>query len=195
MFRRILKKVRFYGSVSALYALALFFAFQAFDVSLFQQASPPVNAKAAAPVAASPEIKIISAKPARIVISSVKINLPVSDGTYDPAKKSWTLSDNHAHYAVPSVMLNDYQGNTLIYGHKYDWVFGNLKALKPGAAMQIVGDNGKVFTYVYESTQPLKPDDNSVFRLDGKPTVSVQTCSGRWNEIRQMYNFRLDKVT
>ncbi|MGI9027596.1 MAG: class F sortase [Candidatus Saccharimonadales bacterium] len=197
MSRRIISKIRFYCSVSALYALTLLFVVQAFGVQLFQniEPSPTLQALAPAPEPPEPEIKIISAKPTRIVIPRLAIDLPISDGTYDPQKKTWTLSDNHAHYALPSMVPNDFEGNTLIYGHKYDWVFGGLPDLQPGDTMQLFGDSGHVFTYVYQSTEKLTPEDNSVFRYDGAPTVSVQTCSGRWNEVRQMFNFKLDKVT
>lgn len=188
-------KIRFYFSVSALYALTLFFGVRAFDIQLFNTAPPAALAQAPAPRPPKPEIKVIAGKPNRILIPRLGTDLPVTDGNYDPQKKTWTLSDNHAHYAVPSMLPNDREGNTLIYGHKYDWVFGGLKNLQPGDTMQLFGDNGHVFTYVYQSTVALKPDDNTVFRYDGKPSVSVQTCSGRWNENRQMFNFTLKQVT
>ena len=196
MFKPIISKIRFFISVSALYALALFFAVQAFDISLFQgSVSPSVQAHSRVPVSTEPKIKVVTAKPTRVVVARIGIDLPIIDGNYDPKKKTWTLSDNRPHFAIPSTVLNDLEGNTLIYGHNYDWIFGDLKKLAPGDVMQLYGDNGKVFTYVYESTQKLKPEDSTVFRFDGKPSATLQTCSGRWNEQRQMFNFTFQKVT
>lgn len=196
MSRRVIKKIRFYFSVSALYALTLFFAVQGLGISFFPNAAntPVAQAQSSMPAPALPQIKIISDRPNRIVIPRLGVDLAVSDGDYDPVKKAWTLSDNHAHYAVPSTMPNDFTGNSLIYGHNYGWVFGGLDELKPGDAMQLFGAKGRVFTYIYENTQKLSPTDNTVFRFDGKPSVTLQTCSGRWNESRQMYNFRLEKA-
>jgi LPXTG-site transpeptidase (sortase) family protein len=156
---------------------------------------PTVRAQPRVPVASRPEIKVTAAKPNRIVIPRLEIDLPISDGEYNPSKKTWTLSDNHAHFALPSTMPNDYEGNTLIYGHNYGWVFGDLKSLRTGDTMQLFTDSNYVFTYVYQDTQKLKPDDNSVFRYEGYPSVSVQTCSGRFNENRQMFNFSLEEVS
>lgn len=197
MIRQIIVRLRFYSSVSALYALALLFVFQAFGSQLLSQTSnqPVVHTKPRIPIASKPEIKIIAAKPNRIVIPRLEIDLAVTDGDYIPSKKTWTLSDNHAQFALPSTLPNDYEGNSLIYGHNYGWVFGDLKSLRAGDTMQLYAENGTIFTYIYQSTRKLKPDDASVFRYDGYPSVSVQTCSGRFNENRQMYDFTLEEVT
>jgi LPXTG-site transpeptidase (sortase) family protein len=192
--KRSISKIRFYFSVSALYALTLLFVATGLGVRIFPSA-PPKIVQAQAPAPIPPKtFKVTASKPNRILIPSLKIDLAVTDGAYDAKKKTWTLSDNHAHFALPSAEPNNFAGNTLIYGHKYDWIFGGLKDLKPGDKMQLFGENGHVFTYIYENTQKLKPDDATAFRYDGKPTVSVQTCSGRWNENRQMFNFRLEKA-
>lgn len=192
----LIRKVKFYGSVGALYALTLLFALQAFNIQIFKPA--PVNSAmvfAETPPPPPPERVVIAAKPVRIVSERIGLDLPVSDGVYDPVKQTWTLSDNHAHFATLSAVPNDFQGNTLIYGHNYDWVFGILEYLRPGDTLQLYGEDGRVFQYVYQDTQKLTPEDNSVFRYDGVPSVTVQTCSGRFNESRQMYNFILEKVT
>lgn len=189
-------KVRYYFSVSALYALTLFFAFSAFGLPNTWKGEKQQTIVHAEPRVPKPKKKIIvtSGKPVRILIPRIGIDLPVSDGAFNPADNSWTLSDNQAHFALPSVVPNDYSGNSLIYGHNYGWVFGKLQSLSAGDTMQLFADNGHIFTYVYEGSTALSPDDTSVFTSKGYPTVTVQTCTGRWNEIRQMHRFILEEV-
>lgn len=137
---------------------------------------------------------VISGKPTRIFIQRLNIELPIVDGIYNEADDSWTLSDNMAHYATPTPVLNDQQGNTLIYGHNYDWIFGKLNKLSPGDTVVLHSDSGRIFTYAYERTEYLQPDDMTVFNPVQKPMLTLQTCSGNWNELRQMSYFRFVSV-
>jgi sortase (surface protein transpeptidase) len=128
------------------------------------------------------------------VVPRLGVDLPVDPGNYDIANQTWTLSGYRAQFALPSVVANDYQGSTLIYGHNNMKVFGKLRDLQPGDTMQLITDNNLTFNYIYESYHDVQPNDLSVFKYNGPPTATVQTCTGSWNEIRRMYDFKFDKV-
>jgi sortase (surface protein transpeptidase) len=131
----------------------------------------------------------------RVVVPRLGVDLPVDEGNYDEANQTWTLSGYHAQFAVASMVANDYQGNTFIYGHNNPSVFGKLKQLVPGDSMQLYTDNGLVFNYVYDTYADLQPNDGSVFKYDGPPRATIQTCAGSWNELRRMYHFDFKEVS
>jgi LPXTG-site transpeptidase (sortase) family protein len=130
----------------------------------------------------------------QIVIDDVNIDLPVDDGRYNPEDNTWTLSGYHAHFAVLSSLANDNNGNTFIYGHNNKYVFGPLKHISPGAVAKIYTDSNKIFYYKFENTYAVTPDTTSVLDYLGPSVLTVQTCSGAWNEQRQMYVFKFDSV-
>jgi LPXTG-site transpeptidase (sortase) family protein len=100
----------------------------------------------------------------------------------------------HAQYAMMTPLANDNQGNTFIYGHNNKYVFGPLKKINQGSIAKVYTDSGKVFYYWYQSTYAVTPDNTSVLDYQGPSILTIQTCSGSWNEQRQMYVFTFDKV-
>lgn len=187
------KKARFYISVGATYALTLIFGISALGLFDAAQPTPVANATPIGPAVAK-TVPVKQGKPVKIHFPRLDLERPVDDGVYDPATGQWTLSGNHPHFALTSIMPNDYSGTTFIYGHNYSWVFGRLKELTPGDEVKVHTDNGNVFTYIYESSSDHPAKEVSYFKYDGPPRLTLQTCDGNWNEIRRMYQFRLEKV-
>jgi len=188
------RKARFYGSVMLLYSMTLLFA--AFPLNpaatsrkTFAATNLPIEL-----TKQNAEKPIIAGKPIRIVISDIGIDLTIDEGRYNDLDGSWTLSGYHAHFAVLSPLANDDSGNTFIYGHNNKYVFGPLKKINPGAVAQVFTDNKHIFYYTFGSTYAVTPDDTSVLDYEGSSILTIQTCSGAWNEKRQMYTFNFDKV-
>jgi len=139
-------------------------------------------------------IPAITGTPVRIVIPSLAIDLPVGIGSYDSSSASWNVDDTKAYYADVSMPLNNSNGNTLIYGHAQTPVFARLRDIQPNSTVAVYADNGYVFHYTYQSVTNVLPTDMSVFRADGPPTLTLQTCTGDWDAYRAMYSFKLDGV-
>lgn len=129
--------------------------------------------------------------PTRIVVPSIGVDLNVGVGSYNPTDGTWTLDDERAFYANASVPANDNNGVTLIYGHARSSVFGRLNEVTDGGDATVYTDSGYVFHYVYESKQNVSPTDTSIMRIDGAPTLVLQTCSGPWDAYRTLVSFRL----
>jgi LPXTG-site transpeptidase (sortase) family protein len=140
----------------------------------------------------SPEV--ITGKPVSISISSLDLSLNVVDGIYNPKNGQWTLSNDNVHYALRTVQPNNSQGNTLIYGHYRKGVFSTLKSITPGSEVIIRTENGLTFTYKYVSNQVVDPADSSVFEYQGKPRLTLQTCTGAFMQNRQLFYFDLVNV-
>jgi sortase (surface protein transpeptidase) len=186
----------YYGAVIIIYALTVLLGIYAFKPALFKQnaVAAPLKNQPAMPKATAPAVHITSGVPVRIVVASLNVDLPVDRGVYNPADNSWSLSDVNAQFAMPSYIANDYTGNTLIYGHDTPAVFGIMSYIQPGAQALVYTDNGHVFSYIFQSSKNITPDDVSIFKYSGPPQLTVQTCSGDISQWRQMFNFKFDKV-
>jgi hypothetical protein len=101
------------------------------------------------------EVQIISGKPAKISIPSLGIQKDVIDGFYNSSTKSWNVYKYGVHYALPTYLANNKEGNTLLYGHNNEYVFGSLKDITPGSKVEITTQNNHVFTYVFSAKQAL----------------------------------------
>lgn len=141
-----------------------------------------------------PTVSAISGRPVRLVIPALSIDLPTDPGTYDPSSDSWTLSGYHAQYAISSAPANNVGGETFIYGHNNPYVFWNMKYIHPGYQAMIYTDNGHEFLYTYRATNALGPNATGILDYLGPPVLTVQTCSGSFNQYRQMYYFNFTKV-
>jgi LPXTG-site transpeptidase (sortase) family protein len=139
-----------------------------------------------------PSVDLITGTPTHLTIPSLNIDLVVEPGEYNTQTKQWTLSLDKAHFATPSVAPNNLAGNTLIYGHYRPEVFAYLHNITPGSTATVTTDNGYEFSYTFERTEALDPADTSIFMYQGKPRLTIQTCSGAFMQNRQMYYFHYD---
>lgn len=133
----------------------------------------------------------ISGIPVHINIPSLDLELPVDKGYYNNQTQTWTLSGTHAHYAIASSISNIKGGNTFIYGHNNKFVFAKLNQIKTDAIVQITSDNGHRFYYMFRGAVDVNPADTSLFAYQGKPILTVQTCSGSWYQNRRLFMFDL----
>jgi LPXTG-site transpeptidase (sortase) family protein len=147
-------------------------------------------------VAPQPAAKptLITGKPTHIVIPSLRIDVAVADGIYNPKNGSWTLSHDKAHYALPTMQPNNETGNTLIYGHYRPEVFAALHKITAGANVAIDTDSGYRFTYTFQKSETVNPADTSVFTYQGDPRLTLQTCTGAFMQNRQLYYFSFVSV-
>jgi LPXTG-site transpeptidase (sortase) family protein len=190
------KKVRFFGTSGILYVLSI--------VCVWYAARPlqPVAAQVVSfkgtpsAVQSASGADLVVGRPNRIVIPSEDVDLPVDQGFYDSADASWTLNGYRAQFDMASSPANNYGGETFIYGHNNDYVFGALRhhAPAPGALALLYTVNGHVFAYRFTRSWSLTPDDVSVLNYQGSPVLLIQTCTGSLNEWRTMYLFTFDKV-
>ncbi len=146
------------------------------------------------PPAVEQKKSTIYGKPSRLVIKSVSIDIAVTDGIYNEQDRTWSLSNDKAHYALISPLANDAKGNTFIYGHNRREVFSRLEDVVANDTLKLITDNGYEFTYSFVDSVTTDPYDDSLFRYSGSPIVTLQTCSGLWFQNRSLFTFKLDSV-
>jgi len=198
----LLRKVRFCVNTGVIYLLTVAFAWYAahplpssgsisyVSFNTVQQPRPPASG-----------IKEVSGIPVRLVIpdssyAGTVVDLPVDKGYYDQATDSWTLSGYHAQFMIISSPANNISGETYIYGHNNDYVFGALRHVTPavGAKALIYTDNGHIFSYAFQGVINLAPGDTSVLDYSGPPIMVIQTCTGSLNEWRTDYKFTFSGI-
>ncbi len=193
-----IQRVRFYAKAAVLYVLTITCLWYVIHPA------PPfaVRASALAKTAQTPyqptrpRVIVISGRPVRIVIPASAVDLTIDPGYYNSADGSWTLSGYHAQFAMVSTLANNVGGDTFIYGHNNNYVFGPLRHVTPavGAQALVYTDNGHVFSYNFQDAASLVPDDVSVLDYQGPPMLTVQTCTGSIDEWRTLFRFKFDKV-
>jgi len=189
--------VRFYLTSALLYFVSVAGVGFALYTPYVAAKAPVMPAPAKTTVrVAKPSIPLIAGTPVRIVIPSRYVDLPVIPGTYDKATDSWTLSGYDAQFATASEPANNLGGETFIYGHNNDYVFGALRHAAPtaGAEALIYTSNGHEFAYTFEKTWSVGPYDVATLDYQGPPVLLIQTCTGSFNELRTMYLFTFEKV-
>ena len=128
--------------------------------------------------------------PERIDVPSVGISLPVIDGTYDASTKTWQVSNEEALFDASSTLPNSHSGNTFMYGHATNHVFGPLLKIQPDALAIVTTDTGFVFTYKLTSHEVVDPTNTAVLNYSGPSRLMLQTCTGpTLSEYRQLFYF------
>jgi hypothetical protein len=199
----MLQKIRFFGSIGALYLLTIgtiggiLYSSHLFGTPAWATSQPTVVIPKAQPTPLPP--KVISGKPVQITLPTAAIDLKIDDGLYNDVDGSWALSDTNAQFATMSAPSNDHAGTTFIYGHGTDAVFGKIGSNHPpaGSLAQIQTDNGHMFTYELQEVRNFEPSDTSIFSdmTSGSPRLIVQTCTGVFSEWRTMFIFTLKEVS
>jgi LPXTG-site transpeptidase (sortase) family protein len=193
------QKLRFCSTTTVLYALTLLFAVAVLHPrGLLANARPVayIKPQPAVHTAPAPAVVAISGIPDRIVIPSENVDLTVVVGYYVSSVAAWTLSGYDAEYANTSSPANNIGGNTFIYGHNNDYVFGALRHVTPtvGATALLYTTNGHIFAYNFVSVTSVAPDDVTALDYAGPPIMTIQTCTGSLNEWRTLYRFDFSKV-
>ncbi len=147
------------------------------------------------------KINVLSGLPIRIVIPNSSYNgkvvdLPIDKGYYNSETGDWTLSGYRAQFAVDTTPANNLSGETYIYGHNNDFVFGALRHNTPeiGSDALIYTANGHIFSYSFVKATDIAPDFTSVLEYSGPSILVIQTCTGSFNQVRTLYYYNFLKV-
>lgn len=128
--------------------------------------------------------------PKEIIMPSINTALQINAGNYTPEKDSWNISDHAAFFAQESAPLMSEKGNTIIYAHNKDILFGNINKLGPGDVITIKDDNNISHNFEYLSKIEVSPRDPSVFYELEDYKLVLLTCSGLLDQNRLLVFFK-----
>ncbi|MBX4197159.1 sortase [Candidatus Saccharibacteria bacterium] len=143
----------------------------------------------------SSKVAPLQGSPSRILIPSLSIDLPVISQSYSTTTKTWPVESGVANYATETALINNYHGQSLIYGHSTRAVFGKLLDIKPGAEVFVYTSNGRLFEYAYSGSQDVTPRQTEIVADMTKAPAGLKmmTCDGPYFEYRRLMSFKLIK--
>lgn len=155
-------------------------------------ATPTQIAKATPAAPTAPQT--ISGHPVEIVAPTVNVDMPIVDGFYDPTTGGWTLNADKAQFAAITTQPNDQSGQTFIYGHATQRVFGKLLNMHIGDQVSVLTSNGYRFTYTLKQTEVVTPSNTGILSYTGSPRLLLQTCVGAFSQDRKFFILDFTKV-
>lgn len=112
--------------------------------------------------------------PIKIVIPNISLDLPVT-----PSKiKSgfWEVSETTASYGLGSAIPGQ-QGNTVIFAHARQGLFGNLNKVKISDVIYVLTKD-QWFLYTVKEIKEVTPNQVEVIRPTEDEVLTLYTCSG-----------------
>lgn len=113
--------------------------------------------------------------PIFINISSVGVHLPISFS--EIKKNQWEVTDNGVSYLKSSVIPGEV-GNSIMYGHNWTNLLGNLIKVKTGEKIEIIFKDGSKKEFIITLIQEIKSDDVSILNNTTDKRITIYTCSG-----------------
>ena len=144
-------------------------------ISIFQRYSPTRLSFAFDPDSQNISSINSSQTPQRIQIENLNINLPIEPSSIKNSKLE--ISSRGVSY-LTSTPLPGQTGNSILYGHNYTNILGNLTKIKPGEIVRIYYTDGSFKDFEVSYTLEVSPKDSKVLENSTDTRITLYTCSG-----------------
>lgn len=114
-------------------------------------------------------------RPSLIKIDSVNISLPIIPAEIKNNK--WEATTQGVSYLKTSAVPGE-TGNSILYGHNWASLLGNLKKVKPGEKIVVIYSDGTVKEFLVEYSLEVKPDNEDILQNSSDSRITLYTCSG-----------------
>lgn len=119
--------------------------------------------------------------PTEIIIPSINIDLPVDPGQIKDGV--WQISDSKATFLNTSAAPGS-GGNSVIYGHNKEVIFGNLPYLSIGQKISLKTRSGKIYNYIADQKYFVGPDRVDLVSPTNQEELTIYTCWGLFDQER-----------
>lgn len=113
--------------------------------------------------------------PLHLLIPSVNIKLSILPGKLD--QNRWTTTDQGVSYLITSPTPGE-NGNSILYGHNWPNLLGNLKRVAEGDSITIEMSDGTTKEFVVASLATVLPTQTHVLDQTTDSRLTVYTCAG-----------------
>lgn len=113
--------------------------------------------------------------PKEVIIKNLGIRLPVYPARIKNNK--WEATTKGVSYLVTSPVPGE-PGNSIIYGHNWSNLLGNLPKIKPGDKIEVLLDNNKKRTFTVAYTSVVSPDQTNILNATDDNRLTLYTCTG-----------------
>jgi LPXTG-site transpeptidase (sortase) family protein len=118
--------------------------------------------------------KEITALPTNIHIQSVNISLPIIPAKI--ANGTWELTTQGVSYLTDSPIPGEV-GNSILYGHNWNNLLGDLPKVKPGDWIDITYSDGTSRHFEIEYTITVTPDQTHILAPSKDRRITLYTCT------------------
>lgn len=111
----------------------------------------------------------------RIIIPSLSINLEIFPAKINGNK--WEATTEGVSHLSSSPIPGE-KGNSILYGHNWTSLLGNLTKINPGAEINIILENNDKKTFVVEYISVVDPSATQILSNTKDTRITLYTCSG-----------------
>lgn len=113
--------------------------------------------------------------PTEIFIKNLHLDLPIIQSKISNGK--WEATTKGVSFLNSSPIPGE-KGNSILYGHNFPNLLGNLQQVKPGDEVQIVMNDKSVRSFIVEYTSIVTPDQTHILSQTLDKRITLYTCTG-----------------
>lgn len=119
--------------------------------------------------------------PKEIIIPAINLDLPIFPAKLE--KDKWEATTKGVSWLSSSPLPGNI-GNSILYGHNWPNLLGNITKLKPGQIIKIKFADGSTKDFVIDSTVSVSPKEVGILAPSKTAQITLYTCSGFWDNKR-----------
>lgn len=130
------------------------------------------------------KIQSLSAKknqPDRLIIKSLNIDLPIIPAKIKDQKLETTTQG--VSWLTASSIPGE-KGNSILFGHNWSNLLGNLARAKPGQNIEIILKDKKIKSFIIDRIALVSPKDVSLLQPTDDVRITLYTCAGFFDQNR-----------
>lgn len=114
-------------------------------------------------------------EPKTLVIRDLGLELPIFPARVEGRK--WKASTKGVSFLSTSPIPGK-KGNSVLYGHNWPNLLGNLVKIKPGQEMEVWFNDNSIEKFVVKTTQIVTPEQTSILDPSDDKRITLYTCTG-----------------
>jgi LPXTG-site transpeptidase (sortase) family protein len=113
--------------------------------------------------------------PVALVVPGLHINLPIVPTSLKG--NEWETTDKGVSYLVNSPVPGE-KGNSIMYGHNWTSLLGNLVHIKSGQELTVLFTDGSTKKFTVQYIGVVSPSQSSILKNTSDQRLTIYTCTG-----------------
>jgi len=114
-------------------------------------------------------------KPKGIIIKDLQISLPIIPSKF--SNGIWESTNNGVSYLLSSPVPGE-KGNSILYGHNWPNLLGNLTKAKKGQEIIILFNDNNIKYFNIDKILTVSPSQIEILEQTDVPMITIYTCTG-----------------
>ena len=123
----------------------------------------------------SSSVRSTNVEPRALIIADLGIELPIYPASIKNGR--WEATGKGVSY-LSSTPVPGEVGNSVIYGHNWKSILGNLVKARPGQTIEVLYSDGSRKEFEVKFTQVVTPDQTQILGQTGDNRITLYTCTG-----------------